>query len=158
MNEPLTTRVTQLEAAYRQIADTRMHGVAVLHARVHVQAVDFTAVDATSALGVLVTPWFMNLIRLPLQRASDELAREVGRKTTHTLGALSVEFISAFEPDVGAFESCSLFSPLTMFQDHDAVIATAREVMRSLTHAPPVAPERVSRRSMFFGRGSQGVR
>ena len=67
-------RLAGLEAVFRRIATTRMRGVPVLNPALSVQAIGFgpdplrTAPDAApTMLGVLVTPWFMNLLRLPLQ-------------------------------------------------------------------------------------------
>jgi [NiFe] hydrogenase assembly HybE family chaperone len=159
--ETLTARVAVLQAAFAEIARTRMHGVAVLHARVGIEAVDFAITEPDVALGVLVTPWFMNLIRLPLCYLEQARVDQVGQKSHHSAGGLSMEFTIAFEPAVGVFESCSLFSPVTMFQDHAAIVATAREVMRALTQSSPPTPPaaaRISRRSMFIGRGNQGLR
>lgn len=161
MNAALTKRVTLLEQAFSEIARTRMEGVAVLHAQVRVQALEFIELTPEVALGVLITPWFMNLVRLPLLRLElgTVAAVKVGDKSLHELGALSVEFTHAFEPTVGMFECCSLFSPVTMFHDQAAIVATGREVMRSLvgaqlgTEVTAPAPPKLSRRSMFFGRG-----
>ena len=70
MNEAdtLPERVATLERAFRQVAETRMQGVPLLNAALQVQAVGFAplADEPGVALGVLVTPWFMNLLRLPL--------------------------------------------------------------------------------------------
>ncbi|MEY4578898.1 MAG: putative HupJ protein [Pseudomonadota bacterium] len=157
-NAALAARVQALEAAFCEIARTRMTDMPMLHEGVRVQAVDFTLLEAESALGVLITPWFMNLVLLPLARSEQ---RAVGLKTQRVIGSLEIEFTGAFEPAVGAFACCSLFSPVSVFADHEAALATAREVLRGLATQPPAASKvrsrAVSRRSLFFGRRNTGV-
>jgi len=62
---------------------------------------------------VLITPWFMNLMRLPLCNApttNPPLAER--QKATRRFGSIDFEFIGTFEARIGAFEVCSL---LTVF-------------------------------------------
>jgi len=61
MTVPPSARAAALEARFGDIAATRMRGVPVLHEGLAVQAVGFEAVD-DGLVGVLVTPWFMNLV------------------------------------------------------------------------------------------------
>ena len=168
--------VRQLEVTFAQIARTRMAGLPVVHPRLRVQAVGFharsvrvggaadepRAIEA-GALGVLVTPWFMNLVWLPLLR--QDAPRHPGRKQTRQVGSAAFEFISAWDDSLGAYEACSLFSPMFAFVDHAAAQATAQEVLRALRQAStPRAglantprPGRVpapmpARRAFFLGR------
>ena len=78
-------------------------------------------------LGVLITPWFMNLVLLPLQRLP---GREgVGRTQSVALPGQTLDFIGGWEPALGAFEACSLFSPMFEFADMAAARATAEAVL-----------------------------
>ncbi|BAL96924.1 HupJ protein, putative [Rubrivivax gelatinosus IL144] len=149
-------RVPALEAAFGEIAATRMRGLPFLNPRLAVQAVGFaphTGEDGEAAVGVLLTPWFMNLVRLP---AGAALA--VGAKADREFGGRVFEFIGAHEPRCGGYEACSLFSPVTEFADQAAAVATARELLTLLRPAavpPPPAREPVpSRRGFLFGRGA----
>jgi len=149
----LAERVSALEAAFSRIAQERMAGVAMLHPRVRVQATPFVALDAQSSVGILITPWFMNLLWLPILR-SDEC--QIGSKTTRHIGEYAVELTTAFEPAVGGFEVCSIYSPLTLFEDHAAVYETAQTIMRTLLSASPSSSQvTLGRREMLFGRGSR---
>jgi [NiFe] hydrogenase assembly HybE family chaperone len=147
----LAERVAALETAFVAIARQRMAGVALMHPHVQVQATPFVALDAQAAVGILITPWFMNLLRLPLTRLDH---CHVGSKATHRVGDYAVEFTSAFEPAIGGFESCSVYSPLTMFADHAAVWATAQALMRTLlSSGADDSQATLSRRAVLFGRG-----
>lgn len=155
----LQARCGALEAAYEQIGRTRMAGVPVLNAKLQVQAVGFVveADEAQVACGVLVTPWFMNLLRLPLDAQVAMLA--VGAKAERDCGPQRFEFIGAFEDAVGAFEAASLYSPMFEFADQAAAVATAQEVLRLLRPLPePAQPAQAARRGFLFGRSAVAAR
>lgn len=172
----LRERVAALEALFSHIARTRMAGVPVIHPGLRVEAVAFaphaepcedaanTPHDGTAAgvavpgaLGVLVTPWFMNLVWLPIEAC--EAPRRVGLARGRRVGGERFEFIAAHEPGFGFYEACSLFSPMFQFADHDAARATAAAALASLravpavqaVHEPAPAP---ARRAFLFGRSA----
>lgn len=134
----------------------------MLNRSLQVQATGFMPGDAScgesaSLIGVLITPWFMNLVCLPEEE--QELGQAFlasGEKVLRKIGRENFEFISAHEESVGAFESCSLFSPMYEFADQDAAVATATEVLfwlrnpSTITATPRLAIP--SRRSFLFGR------
>ena len=68
MTEPvaLPDPSARIEAAFRAILETRMRGLPVLNPAVEVEAVGFRAWEG-HWLGMLVTPWFINLMLLPLE-------------------------------------------------------------------------------------------
>jgi [NiFe] hydrogenase assembly HybE family chaperone len=170
-------RAAALAAAFRAIESTRMRGVPLLNPRLRVQAVGFEAGHAQAgdapdtALGVLVTPWFINLVRLPLTAAAAGALAAVGQTRPRDAGCVRADFIGAQEPGFGRFEACSLFSPVLEFTDQAAALATAREVLRLLREpapaalspaaphaipraipAAPTAPPAPDRRGFLFGR------
>jgi [NiFe] hydrogenase assembly HybE family chaperone len=142
-----------LEAGFRHIASTRMAGVPVLNPALRVQAVGLLpdAEDTAVAFGVLVTPWFMNLLRVPLNDEAGAAMLGVGVKAERDCGARRFEFIGAHEAAVGRYESASLFSPMFEFADQAAAVATAHEVLALLR--PPAAAS-PARRGFLFGRGA----
>jgi [NiFe] hydrogenase assembly HybE family chaperone len=144
----LAGRVAALEALFRDIGATRMRGVPMLHPGLAVQAVGFEAADG-GALGVLMTPWFMNLVWLP---ADDACPLPVGTTLRRSVGHEDFDFIAAHEPGFGAFEACSLFSPMFEFADQAAALSTAEHVLAILRAPPPAHPTVPSRRALLFGR------
>lgn len=164
----LAARVQQLVAAYREIAATRMAGVPLCHPGLRVEAVRFGAVGvargtdpgtdpdarrgaaADAALGVLVTPWFMNLVWLP---GAADVPLAVGATRLRTLGTTALPFIGSHEDAVGPFEACSLFSPMGDFADHATALAVAEAVLEELRRAPASRPPaQPSRRAFFTGK------
>ncbi|MBL8324080.1 MAG: [NiFe]-hydrogenase assembly chaperone HybE [Rubrivivax sp.] len=151
-NAALECRVRELERVYRQIETTKMAGLGITHPKLEVAAVDFAAEPTGGAAGVLVTPWFMNLVWLPDEQAARRDAVEgqasaepplgVGVSRARAIGCEVIEFLGACEAGLGPFETCSLFSPMFDFVDQAAAVATAREVLRLLRQAgdPAAAP------------------
>ena len=158
----------ELEAAFARIHRERMVDVPILNEALRVEAVGFVA-WGDEALGVLVTPWFMNLMLVPAagseQRPGDKTfvsvpaaggEQRLGDKTFVSFPGGDLEFIAAYEDGIGHYRMCSLFSPVFEFADHDTAVATAAAVMeRLLTEAEGAgseraqAPRTLSRRQLF---------
>jgi [NiFe] hydrogenase assembly HybE family chaperone len=176
----MNTRVATLQAVFDEIAQHRMSGLPVCHPGLRVEAIGFAPwhgeghgdghtddhsdggtdlVEPPCALGVLVTPWFMNLVCLPIVKA--ERPEAVGQVLPRRLAGQVFDFIGAYEPALGSFSACSLFSPMHDFLDAAAARATALAVLELLRPAPqPAAPRpaQPARRSFLFGRrGAAGV-
>jgi [NiFe] hydrogenase assembly HybE family chaperone len=119
-----------LEQSFRRIQRERMQGAPLLNEWLAVEAVDFRPWQG-HCLGVLVTPWFMNLMLLPSE--GDEWAGlPVGSKVTHHFPSGCYEFILSHETEIGRYQICSLFSPMFEFADQAAAVATAEAVMQGL--------------------------
>ena len=152
-------------AHFQGIADTRMRGLPFLNQQLVVEAVGFSAQiagenAATGVLGILITPWFMNLVWLP-ENTGTILAQ--GASGEHQFGGQCLSFIGAEGEGIGGYESCSLFSPMFEFADQDAARQTAEQVLALLQGAHPLPPEQpperpaISRRGLLFGRASGGA-
>jgi [NiFe] hydrogenase assembly HybE family chaperone len=174
-------RVGLLVGAFERIARTRMAGVPILHAGLRTEAVGFAAQaddeGQPGLLGILITPWFMNLVWLPPTDASVQAgALPVGVSRMRPLGSEPLSFIGAEESGC-RFEACSLFSPMFEFADQAGARAVAQAVLQALRQpqaaaqaaapalAAPVAPAGVdaprpppalpgapTRRGLLFGR------
>lgn len=150
MSPQLAQRVDDLVQRFRHIAGSRMRGVALCHPLLEVAAVGFRA-EGEVAEGVLITPWFMNLVRLPLAEQA-EIAPPGGSRS-RVCGSERFDFIGAHEDGVGRYEACSLFSPMHEFQGQAAALATAEAVLQLLRPAPPAAPVPARRRFLTGSRG-----
>jgi [NiFe] hydrogenase assembly HybE family chaperone len=112
---------SRLEAAFRTVYAEKMQGLAFVNAAVGVEAIGF-APWKHYWLGVMLTPWSMNLLLAPRESASWR-PLPPGEKRRYTFPAGTFDFISAREDAIGEYLICSLFSPLLEFADH----ATARQ-------------------------------
>lgn len=111
----------QLVQAFRVVA-TRMAGLPIVNDALAVEAVGFAPWQG-HWLGVLVTPWFMNLILAPRDPAAWQPLAQ-GAKRAYRFPAGIYDFIGANDPLAGEYQMCSLFSPVLQFDDQ----ATARMV------------------------------
>lgn len=125
----LTLQLRQVEQTFRNIHRERMRGLPFLNPALEVEAVGFTP-WVHGYIGVLITPWFVNLMLLTSKGAWGDL--QVGSKVTHRFDSGAYEFTVGEEPHIGSYQMCSLFSPAQAFADHAAAVATAKEVMQGL--------------------------
>lgn len=157
MNALLPTRVLALEAFYRFVQTERMQGIPLLNAALRVEAVGFAwgaDADDPVAEGVLITPWFMSLVRLPAQALPH--GNRVGRSVVRAFGSERFDFIGAHDPAIGYHETCALFSPMGGFTSQALALDTAREALALTRPAPVAAPEPLpARRAFFLGRTAQ---
>ncbi|MEO1089525.1 MAG: [NiFe]-hydrogenase assembly chaperone HybE [Pseudomonadota bacterium] len=122
--------VAALVDAYRE-AGARMRDLPVHHAGLEVEAVGFRQVG-DALIGVMVTPWCMNLVRM----AEDVRSRAEGTSREHDLPAGRFTFTTGKLDGVGMVELCSLFSPMAEFADQEAASAVARESLTIVLRPP----------------------
>lgn len=123
-----------LEAAFRRIQHERMAGVGVLHPGLEVEAVGFRR-HGDHWIGALVTPWFLDLVRVPGDVAGWSRVAD-GKRSFVRLPRGDFAFLGAWEPELGEFQSCSLVSPMSSFADQASARETAREAL-VLALTPP---------------------
>jgi [NiFe] hydrogenase assembly HybE family chaperone len=144
-----------IEARYRHIAATAMAGLPICNAALAVAAEGFR-VHAGRAVGIVVTPWFMNFVAADLADAPLPPGLRAGSLIKLALPAGDVELIVGELPGFGRLDSCSLFSPMGEFADMASAVLTARKAMRALfaarTSRPAAAPRALDRRAFLRGR------
>lgn len=118
-----------IEGAFEAVAE-RMRGLAFFNPALRVQAVDFQPWEG-HWLGVLVSPWSINLMLTPGNRSAWQPVR-AGSKRRLSFPAGEFEFIDALDPSIGEYRMCSLFSPAMEFEDHAAAELVARLALRAL--------------------------
>ena len=138
----MNARVHALVDFYRRVQTERMQGIPILNRALSVEAVGFLSGEpvegeAPVSEGVLITPWFMSLVRLP-DEVQDHGGR-VARKFIRSFGQEGFEFIGAHDPSVGYHETCALFSPMDGFPDQALAVETAEAVLAQLRPAPEVS-------------------
>jgi len=124
-----------LVQSFRLVA-TRMRGLAFVNPALDVEAIAFAPWEGRW-LGVLVTPWFMNLILAPNDAAAWTHVAP-GHKRVYHFPAGAYDFIGACDDVAGEYQMCSLFSPLLHFDDQETarlVAGLAREALFDAAHA-----------------------
>ena len=120
----------RLQALYARIERERMTDVPMLNPAIGIHAIGFRRWQQ-SYLGVMVTPWFMNLLLLPGKDENwDEMP--VLSRSTHVFPSGRYEFTVGHEAELGRYQMCSLFSPMFEFADDAAAVETAHAVIAAL--------------------------
>lgn len=119
-----------LEADFREIWHAKMRDVPLVNKVLHVQAVGFHRYEGRP-LGVLITPWFMNLFLLPAE-GEDWSTLTVGAKETIAFPSGNYEFIHNVREQSGGYKACSLFSPMGDFNTQAQAVDVARAVLTEL--------------------------
>ncbi len=130
---------------FKFIQQTKMQGLPFLNQALAVEAVEFRELGR-HRLGVLITPWFMNLVLLPAVDISSRFA--TGSKISVRLPSGPVEFTAACDAEIGTFLTAVLFSSIGDIPDQDTAREVAQEVMREVlnkTHGQKT----FSRRNLF---------
>ncbi|MEO8120584.1 MAG: [NiFe]-hydrogenase assembly chaperone HybE [Rhodoferax sp.] len=174
----LRARTEALVELFDNVAQARMAGIPILNPALRVEALGFELCEGDGAeaggphgaVGVLLTPWFMNLVWFSLDRI-DQPTR-AGTSRAHQVGSECFDFIAGHEAAFGSYEACSLFSPMFEFPDQAAASATGAAVLAALRQPPAAVPVATpalaikeaaaqtkpvglaARRSFLFGRRS----
>lgn len=126
----------ELERVYQQILEQRMEGLPVVNPALKVEAIGFQEWEG-HWLGVLVTPWFINLLVMRKQGSPwPELKEGKGNDVVLRFPQGEYKFSPRQEEELGSFLSCSLASPVHEWKSHAEARHTAQEVMRLIKLLP----------------------
>jgi [NiFe] hydrogenase assembly HybE family chaperone len=140
--------VQRLANAYRRAA-LKVKGLPIYNPTIAVEAVGFREYEGRQ-VGVIVTPWFMNLTVLPSE--ADLKSWLAGRSTMIGFPSGAYEFTVTDLQDVGLIATCSLFSTMLDFTDHEAAQLAAKTVAEAVFEPEHPAPSpSVSRRQLLGG-------
>ena len=122
----MTDRVAELRDGFHRIQVERMQDVPLLNPALSVSTIGFRRWNAYW-LGVLITPWMMKLMALPMNKQClllDEIAAKFP----------SGEYILNRDelPEIGDYYTVSLFSPMDDFADQRQAESTGMEIMKNL--------------------------
>jgi [NiFe] hydrogenase assembly HybE family chaperone len=116
--------------AYRRIADERMAGIPFANESLTVDGVGFRDVEGRN-VGVLITPWCMNLVVLETQ-PEDSGEGDDEEKRTFRFPAGEFEFVNARIDEVPAHHALALFTSVEDFPDMATARAVAAEILRRI--------------------------
>ncbi|MDR0771444.1 MAG: [NiFe]-hydrogenase assembly chaperone HybE [Burkholderiales bacterium] len=135
----------RLCAVYERIGQTRMQGLPFLNPVLRVEAVGFRPWQEFW-LGVMVTPWVMNLMLLAREPTRWPTVAH-GERLHYQFPAGRYDFIMAHDALLGQYMMCSLFSPVQQFGDHETARQTAEFALQALfeSDAPAVPGEETPR-------------
>ncbi len=124
----------RLAQAYHCV-DERMRSLPVHNDRLRVEVIGLRRCEE-GTIGIVATPWCMNLLLLPREGSK---RRVEGSKRDVTFPSGRYEFIAGHLDGIGPTEACSLFSPMDEFDDPEVVADVARHAIRALFIDPEAA-------------------
>lgn len=141
MHETVALLVQHFETINR----LHMQGLPIVNPGLSVEAVGFQE-HGGHTIGVLVTPWFMNLVLLPGSDAWSDC--EQGSTIDYALPAGNYDFIVSRDEHIGTYLSAVLFRTVIDFPDQASARIIAGDVMKRITSPAPAA-RAFSRRELF---------
>lgn len=121
---------TALVADFREIWHSKMRDVPMVNKLLNVEAVGWQIYEGRP-LGVLISPWFMNLVMLEGE-GEDWSNLTAGAKELISFPSGDYEFIHNTREMTGGYKACSLFSPMGDFNSQMQAQEVARAVMAAL--------------------------
>jgi [NiFe] hydrogenase assembly HybE family chaperone len=153
----LDARVADMLAAFRAI-DQTMQGLPFYNDKVPLEVHGFRRHDTGSMIGVLITPWFMNVMLVPLVAETVIDWNRMGEKKLVDLPGGPRHFIYGGDETLGVWWMHSLASPMDKFGLPGQALASAKRSFSALMTPPveeqPVAAARpaLDRRALLRGQ------
>jgi [NiFe] hydrogenase assembly HybE family chaperone len=154
-------RVQALIARFQSI-DAAMRDLPIYNEKAAIEAIGFRPFGEAELLGVVLTPWFMNLIILSIEPEPMDMAA-IGRTVQIVLPAGERAFVVGGDEVIGLYKAHSLHSPVLNFTLPGQARAEAQRMLSLLM--TPAAEEAattngptgsgVDRRALLFGRRSR---
>jgi [NiFe] hydrogenase assembly HybE family chaperone len=149
--------VERLVDYYQAIFEERFRDLPIINPALRVEAVGFREL-AEHEFGVLISPWFINLVLLPGTERWDH--RPQGSVCTVELPGGKVDFTVSHDDVSGTMLSAAMFGTVTEFPDQEMAREVARETLRLLFSKEYAADDakqgRMSRRQLFQNLAGQG--
>ena len=130
LTQELSTQVENFVTRFDQIGHERIEGLPIYNSELNVEAIDFQ-VCPDGLLGVLITPWFINLILIPAEQTRWQ-AYELGTKHTCDTGNGEQEFVLGEDEGVGWYLFKTVISPTHCLKNQAAAQTTARQALHDL--------------------------
>lgn len=123
-----------LENHYQHVWETRMHDLPFVNPALAVKAVGFQRHEG-DWLGVMITPWFLNLFLLS---GGGQLWGDIpaGERRYLNLPCGTLQFIADDDPDLGPYQYCPLIAPVSSIPDLATALKAAQDAMAAVV-APP---------------------
>jgi len=147
-----------LEAHYCNVWQVRRAELPLVNAALVVEAFGFRRLDG-DWLGVVITPWFLDLLLLS---GGGALWGDIpaGQRRYLNLPGGTLPFIAADDPEIGPYQHCPLVASIDQVPDMATARLVAADAMRTVCGAQPTVakappapaaeePAEVSRRGFF---------
>jgi [NiFe] hydrogenase assembly HybE family chaperone len=142
-------KVADLVARYEAIYRERMRDLPIVNPALAVEAVGFEQWEDQD-LGVLITPWFMNLVLLPDSQRLADLPQ--GERVECFFPSGPCELTVYQDEELGSYLAAVLFRTVADFPDQDIARAVAEEALANVLAEPSGNDGgKLSRRGLLTG-------
>ncbi|MCF6318348.1 MAG: [NiFe]-hydrogenase assembly chaperone HybE [Proteobacteria bacterium] len=129
-DEEISIKKSLIESVFKRIYKENMRDIPVNNDKLEVTVIGLQQWQEYY-LGIVITPWFMNIFLTPYENELwDDLAEL--SKQTFIFPSGRYSFITGRDKELGTYQMCSLFSPMFEFADNEAAIDTATVAIREL--------------------------
>ncbi len=130
-----SSNINRLRDHYEYVYKHKMNDIPIVNNKLEVEVVGFVdwgqaKGEATAEVGVLITPWFMNIVLLPKDNMNQKM--RVGKSVNILLPDGEYSFLTQLDEKFGIYLTCSLFSPMFNFKTQKQARDTAQAVMQQL--------------------------
>jgi len=129
------TLAPQLQAHFTGILEQHMKDVPIVNPDVQIETRAWRVLD-DNTLCVMITPWFMSLMLFPPEEMRYSADWKTGDTYDHAFPSGVYSFTAAFDEELGFYQSCSLFSPMFEFSNHELAVEVADAAMHALFVTP----------------------
>jgi [NiFe] hydrogenase assembly HybE family chaperone len=150
--QPDEDRILHLVERFTHIGETAMCDLPIYNHALEVDAIGFESTEA-GWLGVLITPWFINVILLPKQ--TQEATIPLGEKVTHELVSGEHEFTVGEDDELGRYDFITLASPTLRYKSHQAARDAAQKALVKLLTPPDEARAVIPEQPVHFVSAEQ---
>lgn len=130
----ISNNVKHLKKHYQSIYKNKMSDIPIVNNKLEVAVVGFTDWDTSfgtaSEIGILITPWFMNIVLLPKDTMHHKI--RPGKRINILLADGEYSFLTQSDENFGTYLTCSLFSPMFEFKTQKQALETAEALMAQL--------------------------
>ena len=147
----MTNFVAELLRHFKHIYIEHMQDLPIVNDRVQVDAVGFREFNGHE-VGVLITPWFMNLVLVPRVDEWEESTQ--GETCSIDFPSGPMDFTVSQDDVLGTYLTAVLFRSVTDMPDQETARAIALQVMKNL-FVPAKSRRSLSRRELLTGLRSR---
>ena len=141
-------KIGDLVERFRFIYEERMRDLPIVNPRLEVEAVGFDRWEDQD-LGVLITPWFMNLVLLPDAEAFGD--RLQGDLIDCEFPSGNCELTVCHDEQLGTYLAAVLFRTVVDFPDQETARAIAEDALANILVEPDPEAGDISRRDLLRG-------
>lgn len=125
-----------LATHYAMVWETRMRDLPFVNAALAVEVAGFRRCSG-DWVGVITTPWFLNLFLL---YGGGNLWGDIpaGERRYVNLPCGTLQFIADVDPDLGPYQYCPLIAPVSTLPDMATARAVASDALTTVFAPPPV--------------------